>query len=257
MTSTWTDLRTRVISALVMAIVGVGCLWAGGIWFALLIMVCCGVMNWELSSMIGGSKSISLILGVLGGLAPVALLFTGEGTGAFQSLLPFLMVSPAIAGIVLLAGHRQLFALYSTMIIAACASMLVLRQIGLEQISLIILIVVLTDVAGYFAGRLIGGPKFWPKISPKKTWAGTTAGWIAAGAAMGLYYGGIATVALGVLLSFASQMGDIAESALKRRMGVKDSSNLIPGHGGLLDRFDGMVGGSLAMMVLTVFGLNF
>ena len=87
-----------------------------------------------------------------------------------------------------------------------------------------------TDVAGYFAGRIIGGPKFWPAVSPKKTWSGTAAGWIAA-AIVGLFFAPHLpgpTVLLSVVLSFASQMGDAAESALKRRTGVKDSSNLIP-----------------------------
>ena len=118
------------------------------------------------------------------------------------------------------------------------------------------LVVVVTDVAGYFAGRIIGGPKFWPAVSPKKTWAGTTAGWLAAavvGVVFGIGSGVMGTLVLAsVLLSFASQLGDIAESAIKRRVGVKDSSTLIPGHGGLLDRFDGMLGAALALLLLEV-----
>jgi phosphatidate cytidylyltransferase len=107
-------------------------------------------------------------------------------------------------------------------------------------------IVVVSDVAGYFAGRLIGGPKFWPAVSPKKTWSGTVAGWVGAAvlsACMAAQFGmpWIVVVA-GVLLAFAAQMGDVAESAIKRRMKVKDSSALIPGHGGVMDRFDGMIG---------------
>jgi phosphatidate cytidylyltransferase len=116
-------------------------------------------------------------------------------------------------------------------------------------------VVVVTDVAGYFAGRLIGGPKFWPAVSPKKTWAGTSAGWLAA-AAVGVVFDefqhvGPQILPLSILLSLASQMGDIAESALKRRMRVKDSSTLIPGHGGLFDRFDALLGASLFMLAVT------
>ncbi|HGG06491.1 MAG TPA: phosphatidate cytidylyltransferase, partial [Aliiroseovarius sp.] len=85
-------------------------------------------------------------------------------------------------------------------------------------------------------------------ISPKKTWAGTIAGWIAA-AFVGLIIGGVGLMGVSVLLSFASQMGDAAESALKRHTGIKDSSTLIPGHGGVFDRFDALLG---AAFVLTL-----
>jgi phosphatidate cytidylyltransferase len=116
--------------------------------------------------------------------------------------------------------------------------------------------VVVSDVMGYFAGRILGGPKFWPAISPKKTWSGTIAGW--AGAigvgilfwAMGYAPGGI--VILSPLVGFAGQMGDIAESWIKRRTGVKDSSDLIPGHGGFMDRFDAMTGAVVLVMLLSL-----
>ena len=121
---------------------------------------------------------------------------------------------------------------------------------------------VATDVVGYFAGRAIGGPKFWPKVSPKKTWSGTAAGW--AGAALvGLLFSintgaSLQLMGISVAISMASQMGDIAESGMKRKLGVKDSSNLIPGHGGLMDRFDGMLGASMFLLVIGQFiGLPF
>ena len=114
--------------------------------------------------------------------------------------------------------------------------------------------VVISDVAGYFAGRMLGGPKFWPRVSPKKTWSGTVAGWVAA-ALIGLLFRSFTNAGpdlpwISVALSLASQMGDIAESALKRKMGVKDSSALIPGHGGLFDRFDGLLGAALFMLLV-------
>ena len=109
--------------------------------------------------------------------------------------------------------------------------------------------VIATDVAGYFVGRIVGGPKFWPKVSPKKTWSGTVGGWVAA-AAVGAFFGGWPLILVSVVTSFFSQMGDAAESAIKRRTGVKDSSNLIPGHGGLMDRFDALMGASLFIMLV-------
>lgn len=129
------------------------------------------------------------------------------------------------------------------------------EEAGLVAILWLVALVVATDVAGYFAGRIIGGPKFWPAVSPKKTWSGTVAGWIAAalvGLAFAAHLPGMTLVLamlLSVALSFASQMGDAAESALKRRTGVKDSSNLIPGHGGLFDRFDALLGAAFTLFV--------
>ncbi|MEP5089997.1 MAG: phosphatidate cytidylyltransferase, partial [Paracoccaceae bacterium] len=95
-----------------------------------------------------------------------------------------------------------------------------------------------------------------PSISPKKTWSGTAAGWVGA-AIVGLIFmgysdAGLEIVVLSIVLSFASQMGDIAESAIKRKMNVKDSSNLIPGHGGVLDRCDGLLGASVVLFVIGI-----
>ena len=118
-----------------------------------------------------------------------------------------------------------------------------------------LLCVIATDVAGYFVGRIVGGPKFWPRVSPKKTWSGTVGGWVAAiivGAAFDMFFVqvGPEIILLSVAVSFAGQMGDIAESAFKRRMGVKDASALIPGHGGYWDRFDALLGASLFMILM-------
>ena len=101
---------------------------------------------------------------------------------------------------------------------------------------------------------MLGGPKFWPKVSPKKTWSGTIAGWIGA-AAVGVLFASQGMVpwyyaVLSPLIALAGQFGDIAESWIKRRAGAKDSSSLIPGHGGVLDRFDALVGAVLALQAL-------
>lgn len=124
---------------------------------------------------------------------------------------------------------------------------------GLVWMLWLMLVVIATDVAGYFAGKAFGGPKFMPRISPKKTWSGTSAGWAAA-AVVGIGFmiqlgAGIGLVLVSVAVSFAAQLGDIAESAIKRYAGVKDASALIPGHGGLMDRFDGLMAAALFVLL--------
>ena len=130
-------------------------------------------------------------------------------------------------------------------------------DMGFGWLMWLVLVVVTTDVVGYFAGRAIGGPKFWPRVSPKKTWSGTAAGWVGAaiiGALFSFNAGiGLQLIGISIAVSMASQMGDMAESGMKRRLGVKDSSTLIPGHGGLLDRFDGMLGASVFLLIIGQF----
>ena len=151
----------------------------------------------------------------------------------------------------------RLFAFALAIIIAGWGLVIFRETYGVVWLLWLVLVVIATDIFGYFAGRVFSGPKFWPKISPKKTWSGTVAGWISA-ALIGLLFGTFTDAGpdlwwISMLLSFASQMGDIAESALKRRMGVKDSSTLIPGHGGLFDRFDGLLGAALFMLAVSLF----
>ena len=110
-----------------------------------------------------------------------------------------------------------------------------------------------------FCGKYFGGRKFWPAVSPKKTWSGTAGGWVAA-----TLTGVVCVLAINlppdiiwisVFVSMFSQGGDIVESALKRQMKIKDSSQLIPGHGGVFDRFDGMLGaGALCFLVAITWG---
>jgi phosphatidate cytidylyltransferase len=114
-----------------------------------------------------------------------------------------------------------------------------------------------TDIGGYFAGRSIGGPKLWPRISPNKTWAGAIGGFaasivVAAGFVAFRLGETVPLLVLASVLSIASQLGDLFESAVKRRFGVKDSSRIIPGHGGVLDRLDGFVA---AVVLAAIFGL--
>ena len=149
-------------------------------------------------------------------------------------------------------------------VIYAAGSMIALAALrnggeaGLFAILFLFAVVWTTDIMAYFVGRALGGPKLAPSISPGKTWSGAIGGAVfavAAAFALCWAYGGSPTIAIGLLaffLSVCSQVGDLFESALKRRCGAKDSSHLIPGHGGVMDRVDGLVAAAFAMYVVVV-----
>ena len=149
-------------------------------------------------------------------------------------------------------------ALYAAVLAAAPILLRRDPEFGFVAIVLLFAVVWMTDIAAYFAGRLIGGPKLWPRASPKKTWSGALVGtaaavMAAAAVAHAAGVGNLAAIAvLSLALSVASQIGDLFESSIKRRFGAKDASKLIPGHGGLMDRLDGFVA---AAAVAAVIGL--
>ncbi len=243
----WSDLAPRVWSAVVLALVCGLALWAGGRIFHILVGLLVGIMIWELAKMRGRSWAL-----IWGGLAMTGVVLIPELPSALlvKSWATALFFTAAAICLVVTTG-RWLGSVSALIIAGGGLSILIVRDLmGASWVLGLIVVVVATDVAGYVAGRALGGPKFWPSVSPKKTWSGVVAGWLAAGAV-----GAIASVATGtasvtliltaVALSFAAQMGDLAESVIKRRSGVKDSSQLIPGHGGVMDRFDGLIGASL------------
>lgn len=247
----WGDLQARIVSAIVMLAIGLFGLWQGGAIFHVIVAAALAGMIWELTRMMPHVRgSWPSQMAVLVFVAFSALLFVPP-----IFFMP-LVLAPALVGATGLKADRARYVLYAGGLLLACFGLIALREFrGLEWVLWLILLVVATDVAGYFAGKTFGGPKFWPSLSPKKTWSGTSAGWVAA-FIVGLLFGGLWLGLISVVLSFASQLGDISESAIKRRAGVKDSSNLIPGHGGLLDRFDGLMAAALVMLVIsTLIGL--
>ena len=248
----WGDLTVRLASGAAMAVIGVGTIIAGGIWFQMLAVFVTAVMVWELWKMIRPEAATSGMLLA----AAVASILSAQVFGPTESyeFLALFLVVPII-GALALPHERLTFFVFALAIQIAGWGLVHFRiDFGFTWLLWLVLVVIVTDIFGYFAGRMLGGPKFWPKVSPKKTWSGTVAGWLAA-AVVGLIFMQFTNatsliIPISMVLSFAGQMGDIGESALKRRMKVKDSSTLIPGHGGLFDRFDALLGASLFMLAL-------
>ena len=251
----WADLAERVGSALIILVAGAGLLVLPVVVTSVGLSVLVAMLMWELTRLVVPAQRMPQVVrvGLVSGLAMAATLFAGSW-GALAFILPLAWgtrasrreLRPAYVGFALL------------MVLAAWGILWIRLTFGQGEALWIVTLVVLSDVLGYFVGRSVGGPKFWPAISPKKTWSGTAAGWIGA-ALLGLILvilgrAGPGVIVIGPVLAFAGQMGDIAESWIKRRVGVKDSSRLIPGHGGLMDRFDAMSGSLAAATLLGLAG---
>lgn len=256
----WADLSRRVASTIVLLAIGVVLAFTTGIWLHLGISVICSITFWELAAMTGW-RSPRFQTGPFGRWRPVALSAIA-GLAQFAALL----LAPSWAWLVLLvpilAGlpgavprDRWTYAIFGAAILLVAYGLDGFKEgYGLGFVLWLMGVVIISDIAGYLFGRIFGGPKFWPSLSPKKTWSGTVVGWVGAvllGTVLWLMNkGGPGLIWLSPLICFAGQMGDIAESWLKRRAGVKDSSNLIPGHGGFMDRFDAVTGAVLAVMLV-------
>lgn len=261
------DLSRRVVSAAALLLLGAIEIWLGGPSFLLLVTLVSALMIWELGRMTlppgpwAGLVAVVAALSLLidEGLPEVCGLLAGRdgAPASCAPVVPAWWVMPPVALIFLMKArlHPVVSALMALAILTSGHGLFVLRdEEGRAAVVWLLGVVIVSDVAGYFVGRTLGGPKFWPAISPKKTWSGTIAGWIGA-ALLGLAFklagqGGWALVILSPFVAFAGQMGDIAESWIKRRAGVKDSSNLIPGHGGVMDRFDALTGAMVVTMIL-------
>lgn len=248
------DFRVRLVSGVVMAAIAAGVLMSGPSAFYALVGLVAVLTAWEWSRLVRGGNGLDAAGGLHIACAAGCALLAVLGW-------PGLGIMLAIIGSILLflltVGGRSVLSTLGVLYAALPAiSMIWLRSdasLGLSAVLFLILVVVATDVGAFVTGRLVGGPKLWPAVSPNKTWSGLAGavGTSALAAALfalsvpGASAGRLAIV--GAVLAVVAQAGDLAESSLKRHFHVKDTSNLIPGHGGVMDRVDGLVAAAMAV----------
>ena len=254
-------LRQRFISAAVLLPTAFGSAWLGGAWWALVVGIFAIAMAWEWSGICNGQTLTHPFKEAIApaGLAAMVAVACAVGLAAAAAIpLAFAALAlGAIAAALLARGRRPgwqaLGVVYAGLPSIAIVWIRAQPGDGLAALAWMLSLVIAVDTGAFMAGRSIGGPKLAPRISPKKTWAGLGGG--IAGAmligAVSAYLLELPRVLPLVLVSGAlavvEQAGDLAESAFKRRFGVKDSSQLIPGHGGALDRVDGLLAVTIAV----------
>jgi len=250
------NLLMRIAAALVLAPLAIGAAYAGGwYWTALVTLGAIGLF-FEWLAVTTTARHVPVTVAGVVALVLTALFLAIGNVNAALVVLALGLIAVAFR-----APQPRIWAVAGFLYAAAAqlASILVrLDQAkGLSALILVLLVVWATDIGGYFAGRAIGGPKLWPRVSPKKTWAGAIGGFIASLlVAIGFSASDLGKtlplLILAAMLSIAAQLGDLFESAIKRRFGVKDSGHIIPGHGGVMDRLDGFVA---AIVLAAIFGV--
>jgi phosphatidate cytidylyltransferase len=229
---------------MVMAALAIVTAAVGGWSFTLFWAAAAIVVYWEWSSMVARHAKVPLVAG------GAALVLAAAAAGSGHMDYAAAAVAAGAIGVALLARRRRAWSaggvLYAGVLVLAPVVLRRDPQSGPAAVFFLYAVVWATDILGYFAGRLIGGPRLAARISPKKTWAGAcggVAGAVAAGVGFTLLagYTMLGSALAAFVLSIVSQAGDLLESAVKRRFGVKDASHVIPGHGGLMDRLDGFL----------------
>ncbi len=254
------SLALRALSALVLAPLVVGAILLGAPYFDLLVALSCGVLAWEWRRLCGGGPFGGVGWLLMGGVLAVV---AAAAFGRFMAAGVLALSAAAAVYMALARTGRTTAAWHAAGVIYLAVPSVALLwlqgAVGARAVLWLFLVVWATDIAAYAAGRGLGGPKLAPRLSPRKTWAGLGGGVLAAAAtgalmapALGISSRG-ALGALSAVISLVSQGGDLAESAIKRRFRIKDMSGLIPGHGGLFDRVDGLLAAAPALALIELF----
>jgi phosphatidate cytidylyltransferase len=252
------NLKLRLVSGIAFAALAFALTYAGPIPFAVLVLVCAMVISWEWGRLVRG-VAFDLGFFVHAGAVAAGIALAAAGYAALG--LAALVVAAIILVPLYMGRGARLSALGVFYVGLPAIALLWMRgdePYGFTAVLFIFAVVWGSDTAAYAAGRTIGGPKLWPRVSPNKTWAGFI-GALAAGAAAGAIFAALVSdadatrlILLGIGLAAVAQAGDLAESALKRLFHLKDASDLIPGHGGFMDRMDSLVAAATAAALLAL-----
>ena len=256
----WADLPLRIVSGALLLLVLLIGMWSGVAGILILLFMAAIAMHWEMGQMFGARRRRLFVICLVAGLGwlPLVVQPTVLNSSIFLPLIASFL--PVVIGSALIGKQRGVYIIYGAILtLGTMAFWYITINFGVFGVTVLATLVILSDIGGYVAGRLIGGRKFWPSISPNKTWSGIFAGWFLAtlfGYVLMQYGGVFWTIPVCVAVVIGAQFGDIAESWVKRRVGVKDSSRLIPGHGGVLDRLDGFIGGAVVLGLSAILFLS-
>ncbi|MBL4906083.1 MAG: phosphatidate cytidylyltransferase [Sneathiella sp.] len=258
------SLQLRILSASVLAPIAVAAVYFGGIYFTLFLGIAASVMSFEWCRA-SFKKNVSSYIALITIWILLTLYLAHEGF-VLEAFLSLLICTVGVLSLTWFQKEERewrgafLGPVYVGIPIISLVYLRAVPEEGAALTASLFFIVWATDTGAYFAGRSIGGPKIAPSISPNKTWAGLIGGMLAAAlvAVLSVHYllnpelPLILVAIIGAFLAIVAQIGDFAESGWKRYFGIKDASNIIPGHGGVLDRLDGVLFVAPALYLLNI-----
>ena len=256
------ELKLRIVSGVAIAVVAFVMLyWSPGA-FTLLMFLVAAAMSWEWGRIVRGEMPDRALIAHIAAVLVAAIYVFNDMAG--WGVATTLVGAAVVAALAIGSGRARLSGagvFYTALPVVALGWLRSDEPLGFLATLFVVLSVAVTDIAAYVSGRTIGGPKLWPEISPNKTWSGLLGGIITAAFAGFLFafFTGTGSpgwlASLGLAIGLVAQWGDLAESALKRHFGLKDAGDLIPGHGGFMDRMDGIVTASI-LAALIGFGID-
>lgn len=258
------NFRRRLVSALVLAPIVLACAYIGGVLFLLVCLIAAAAILWEWTALVQHRADLRYFAP---GLAALLLAATAIDLGRPSQGIAAIAVGTVVTAAIAFSYPRSTLnaalwaaggVIYASIVLVCPVLLRDDPDYGLAALFFLFATVWATDIFAYLTGRTLGGPLLWPKLSPNKTWSGALGGLfggVAAGVAVAYASAGTRGAVAGVLallLSIVAQGGDLFESAVKRRFGVKDSGHLIPGHGGVMDRLDGFLVAALAAVLIGI-----